>query len=253
MSLSLRAQKAFVCCSLVLGGPGMFSLQASYVTNGVEYAIAGAKPGDQVHPALALGPNGGFLVWEDNVTSSSGLGISAQRLDSSFSGALSSFRVNSSSSGDHERAQAALLDNGGAVFVWQGGRYGFQHIYARFLSSSNTWLTDDTLVNSSTSQSQLNPAVAKLSDGNVVMVWSSFNQYSPTSLNDVYGQVFSQDGQKIGGEFLVNQFVNYNQRTPAVAALSSGGFVVVWVSEQQRTIGAANPQLSSPGEMTFPS
>lgn len=253
MSLSLRAQKAFVCCSLVLGGPGLLSLQASYVTNGVEYAIAGAKPGDQVHPALALGPNGGFLVWEDNITSSSGLGISAQRLDSSFSGALSSFRVNSSNTGDHERAQAALLNNGGAVFVWQGGRYGFQHIYARFLSSSNTWTTDDILVNSSTNQAQLNPAVATLANGNVVMVWNSFNQYSSTSMQDVYGQVFAPNGQKVGVEFLVNQFVNYNQRTPAVAALSTGGFVVAWVSEQQRTIGVINPQLSGPAQMILPS
>jgi hypothetical protein len=33
---------------------------------------------------------------------------------------------------------------------------------------------------------------------------------------------------------LVNQFTNYNQRTPAVAALAGGGFVVAWVSEQER-------------------
>jgi hypothetical protein len=231
----------------------LLSSKASYVTNGVEYAIAGTKPGDQVHPALALGPNGGFLVWEDNITTSSGLGISAQRLDSSFSSALSSFRVNSSNVGDNERAQVALLNNGGAVFVWQGGSFGFQHIYARFLSSSNTWMTDDVLVNSSTNQAQLNPAVATLGNGNVAIVWNSFNQYSPTSMQDVYGQVLSPDGQKVGGEFLVNQFVNYNQRTPTVAALSTGGFVVAWVSEQQRTIGVINPQLSAPAQMTLPS
>ena len=32
----------------------------------------------------------------------------------------------------------------------------------------------------------------------------------------------------------MNQFTSYNQRTPAVAALAGGGFVIAWVSEQQR-------------------
>ena len=38
----------------------------------------------------------------------------------------------------------------------------------------------------------------------------------------------------ISNEFLINQFTSYNQRTPAVAALTNGGFVVAWVSEQER-------------------
>ena len=34
---------------------------------------------------------------------------------------------------------------------------------------------------------------------------------------------------------MINQFTSYNQRTPTVAALANGGFVVAWVSEQERT------------------
>ena len=45
---------------------------------------------------------------------------------------------------------------------------------------------------------------------------------------------FFADRPEVGNEFLVNQFTSYNQRTPAVAALTDGGFVVAWVSEQQR-------------------
>jgi hypothetical protein len=238
---------------LVLGVPGLVSLEASYVTNGIEYSIAGRKPGDQVHPALALNASGGILVWEDNVTSSSGLAISAQRLDGNFSASLSSFKVNSSVAGDNERAKVSLLNDGGAAFVWQGGRFGYQHIYTRFLSSSNTWLSGDILVNSSTNYYQISPAVATLNNGNVVVVWSSLNQYLPGSLQDVYGQVFSPSGQKIGNEFLVNQFVSYNQRTPAIASLSSGGFVVAWVSEQERTVGQINAQGIQPSDFVLPS
>jgi hypothetical protein len=227
--------------------------QGTYMTNGVEYPIAGVKPGDQVHPDLALNSNGGYLVWEDNVTSTSGLAISAQRLDSSYSRVLSSFKVNASTVASHERAHVSLLNDGGAVFVWQGGPFSYQHIYARFLSSSNTWLTGDIMVNGATNTFQIDSAVATLNNGNVVVVWSSFNQVNASSLRDVYAQMFSPDGQRIGSEFLVNQFTAFNQRTPVIAALSTGGFVVAWVSEQQRTVAQATAQLAFPQSFTHSS
>jgi len=67
------------------------------------------------------------------------------------------------------------------------------------------------------------------------VVWGSFDEASASSLQDVYGQILSPTGQKIGGEFLINQFISYNQRTPTVAALPNGGFVAAWVSEQERS------------------
>jgi hypothetical protein len=135
----------------------------------------------------------------------------------------------------------ALLQGGGAVFVWQGGQTVSQHIYAQFLSSSNTFLTtNDVLVNTFTNNFQINPAVATLTNGNVVIVWGSFDQVNSGSMQDVYGRIFSPAGQPIAGEFLINQFTPCNQRTPTVTALANGGFVVAWVSEQER-VAAPNP------------
>ena len=245
----LAPRCAAACVALFLGLPGLLLADGTFVTNGIEYPIAGTKPGDQVHPAIALNSSGGFLVWEDNATSANGIAVNAQRLDGNASASFSSFKINSSTVGDHQRAQVALLNNGGAAFAWQGGKFGYQHIYARFLSSSNTWLSGDIMVNSSSNYYQLHPAIATLSGGNVVVVWSSFNQYDSTSMRDVYGQVFSPDGQKVGGEFLVNQFTAYNQRTPAVAALTTGGFVVDWVSEQERVLGQTSGQLAMASQL----
>jgi hypothetical protein len=200
-----------------------------------EYPIAGSLAGDQVHPHLSISTSGGYIVWEDNITDGYGLGISAMRLDGSFSSAFAPFRVNAIAAGDQERPQVALLNNGGAAFVWQGGQRGFQHIYARFLSSANTWLgTDDLRVDSGAVQSQINPVITSLAGGNVVVAWGSFNQAGTNSLQDVYAQMLSPSGAKVGPEFLVNQFTTYNQRTPAIAGLSDGRFVVTWISEQQR-------------------
>ena len=216
-----------------------------YSANGAEYAIVGALPGDQVSPDVAISTNGGYLVWADNVTDGSSWGIRASKLDSTLSGTLGTFRVNVDGNGPQENPHVALLPNGGAVFVWQGGKQGFQHIYARFLDSNGTFLGGaDTLVNSATNNYQLSPAVTVLPNGNVVIVWQSFNQAGVNTMADIYGQIFTSTGTNIGSEFLVNQFTAYNQRAAAVAAQPNGGFIVTWVSEQQRVIA---PALGSGG------
>src|SRR6185503_17953893 len=88
------------------------------------------------------------------------------------------------------------------------------------------------LVNTYTNSHRIDPAVTCLNDGNVVVVWSSFDQDG--SMQGVYSQRFSPSGQKMGAETQVNQTTAYNQRTPVVSSLSDGRFVVSWISEQQR-------------------
>lgn len=226
------ARLAFVL--LLLLAPVAVLAQANFASQGGEYGIAGGLLGDQVFPDASFKTSGGFLVWEDNATDGDGLGISARRLDRGFSGTLSSFRVNQQGALDQERPRVAMLNDGGAVFVWQGGQQGYQRVYARFLSMSNTWVTGDVLVNTFTNNSQLSPAVAVLANGNVVVVWTSFDQEAAGSLQGVYAQLLSPTGAKLGGEFRINQTAAFNQRLPALATLADGRFVVAWVSEQQR-------------------
>ncbi len=228
---------------LLAGIPAaVFGQTNYYATNGTEYAIVGSLPGDQVHPDAAVNTNGGFVVWQDNITDGSGWGVSAMQLNSTLSGSGSSFRVNVQGTADQENPRVALLQGGGAVFAWQGGVEGLnQHIYARFLSAGGTWLTStDVLVSTFTNNFQQNPAVATLANGNVIFIWASFDEVSSNSMQDVYGRIFSPTGVPVTGEFLVNQYTAYNQRTPTVAALANGGFVAAWVSEQERTT-APNP------------
>jgi hypothetical protein len=242
MSFSQFTWKIAVGCSFAVAVPAVVSGQSSYAPQGIEYPLAGALPGDQVMPHAAVNAGGGFVVWQDQNTFGDRFTIMGKALDSDLNGVFAPFRVNSSAKGDHENARVALLNDGGAVFVWQGGLYGFQHIYARFLSPSNTWLVLDQMVNASVKIYQANPAVAVLNNGNVIIVYASYNT---NTMQDVYGQIFSPTGQKIGGEFQLNQFTSYNQRTPTVAALNNGGFVAGWVSEQQRNIGSAPAQSST--------
>jgi hypothetical protein len=235
MNLSplIRIGKSLLALSFASALPFLSVGQVGLIAGGGEYPIVGVLPGVQQHPHASINAFGGFLVWEDNTVDGNGIGIRAAALDSNLSAVGELFRVNVNAAGDQERPHATLLNGGGAVFVWQGGRQSFQHIYARFLSSSNTWATEDVQVNESTGKYQLSPAIATLGNGNVAIVWCNV----VGAFQDVYGQIFAPTGQKIGTNFLVNQYTPYNQRTPAISAISSNRFIVVWVSEQQRQIG----------------
>jgi len=207
--------------------------QNAFSPGGADYSIAGALPGDQTWPQAAVGTNGGVLVWQDNAADTNGFGINAVRLTAGMVKSGNIFRANYIQAGDQERPQVSLLQNGGAVIVWQGGKLGFQKIYARFLGATGTnFLANDVLVNTYTNSFQIDPVVATLADGSVVVIWASEGQDG--SYQGIYGQRFTSAGVKVGSEFRVNQFTPNNQRSPAVAALSGGGFVVAWVSELER-------------------
>lgn len=220
--------------ALMLALPGTIAAQGDFAPTGGEYGIGGALPGEQVYPQASVRPSGGYVAWQDNITDGAGLGVSARKLDGTFSGVLSAFRVNQQGALDQERPAVTMLNDGGAAFVWQGGRQSYQHIYARFLSAGGTWVTGDLMVSTSTNVFQTEAATSTMINGNVAVVWSSFNQVSSNSLRDVYLQLLTPAGAKIGGEVLVNQATAYNQRTAAVTPLSDGRFAVVWISEQQR-------------------
>ncbi len=203
MQSPLSALKEFAVLACFLAVPIIVSGQNNFSPGGNDYYIAGQLPGDQTWPQAAITPGGGYVVWQDNAIDSSGLGIAAEALNGNLTATGSRFRVNVQQAGDQERPAVALLQGGGAVFVWQGGTYGFQKIYARFLASNGSFLTaTDVLVNTYTNSFQINPSVATLADGSVVVVWACDGEDG--NMQGIFGQRFSATGTKLGGEFQIN-------------------------------------------------
>jgi hypothetical protein len=213
--------------------------ELTFTSQEAEFGLTRGMSGDQVYPQVRYHGTSGYVVWQDNATDGDGSGISARLLNNYLSPvAQRTFRVNQLGAGDQEKPQLALLPDGGAVFVWQGGPQGSQDVFARFLRPDGTFATGDALVNGHTADQQVDPVVAVLADGTVLVAWSSLGQDG--SLQGIYAQRLSAAGVKLGGEFAVNQFTSYNQRSPAVAALRNGNVVVAWVSEQQRYSNGAD-------------
>jgi len=225
--------KLFILLLALWGGTPVYA-QVSLAPLAGEYSLSGSLAGDQTRPALAFGPGGGYVVWQDAVTDGDGIGISAQRLNDNLSGILAPFRVNQQGAGHQENPQAAVLADGGAVFVWQGGELGFQKIYARFLRPDGTFSTGDILVGADTNQPSLQPAVAVLAGGDVVVTWGRME--GDGHLQGVRARRLSASGTLLGDEWQVNQTTLYNQSRPALAAVADGGFVITWVSESVRGI-----------------
>ncbi len=244
MSSPLNACGRLVCCGLAA-----FPLLAggqSFAPQGGEYSVNGAQAGDQSNPQVAVRTTGGYVVWQDNAIDGNGLGIAARRLDNNFNPTFGSFRVNQQIAGDQERPQIALLNNGGAAIVWQSGRPGFPNIHARLLNSGGTFVTtNDLRVNLYTNGAQTAPIVATLTNGVVVIAWTSSGEDG--SMQGVFARLMDASGQFVGAPFQVNEFTLYNQRSPAVAALPNGQFVILWVSEQQRS--TLNPTVDIMGRL----
>ncbi len=217
-----------LCCSALLLAGGSLGA-GTFARQGAEFRMTSPLRGDQVFPHVSLGAGGGYVVWHDNATDGDGTGISARRVDAGLSGVLGVFRVNSVGTADQEKPQVAVLQDGGAAFVWQGGANGKQKIYARFVKPDGTFRSADLQVNTYAGGFQIEPAVATLQDGGAVVVWNSFGQDG--SMLGVYGQRFSATGQKVGAEFAVNQYTEFNQRSATVAGLPGGRFLVAWVCE----------------------
>nr|WP_315182272.1 PKD domain-containing protein [uncultured Albidiferax sp.] len=86
-------------------------------------------------------------------------------------------------------------------------------------------------VNTFEPDTQNAPAMALLSDGSYLTVWTSDAQdgwgYG------VYGQRFAANGVPIGTEFQINTYTPTNQTEPTVIGLTGGGYVVAWTSADQ--------------------
>jgi Ca2+-binding RTX toxin-like protein len=100
-----------------------------------------------------------------------------------------------------------------------------------FFEAPSETTPSEFLVNTETAGDQSNPAIAKLSDGGFVTVWST-EQYDP--INDITveaiaGQRFGVSGNKVGSEFDVAQLNSeFALEDIHITELNNGGFVVVW-------------------------
>jgi hypothetical protein len=206
MSPALRPWKWPVLTGLIFSMASSVFCQTNLLSDGGELGIAQNVAGNQLRPAAAFSSAGGFAVWEDN-TEISGVGIRGVRLNPALQPTGAEFPINESIGGDQQRPAVVLLDNGGAVIVWEHRPIkGLHSVHARFLDGSGAFVTGELVVNQipysgkyhfvtnwtlirnnkprtrkqriravvkARQEYNLDPAVVKLADGSVVVTYGS--------------------------------------------------------------------------------
>lgn len=104
-------------------------------------------------------------------------------------------------------------------------------VLPRNLPAQVVFQGSETIANTTTANSQQNPASAVDSAGHIFLVWESYAQDADDY--GIYASVFNSDGTTLVSEFRVNSTTANGQRYPSVAADASGNFVVTWMSESQ--------------------
>jgi hypothetical protein len=188
----------------------------------------------QQMPSAAALEDGGFvLVWQSRNQDGIGLGVFGKRFDANGQAVGVEFQANTFTRGDQDVPDVAGLADGGFVVTWQSQNQDGNNtgIFAQRYDAAGQAVGGEFQVNTFIQNAQQAPDVAALSDGGFVIVWDSQNQDGNNA--GVYGQRFAANGLKVGGEFQVNTFTQNAQQAPEVAALTGGGFVAVWESQNQ--------------------
>lgn len=213
---------------------GLFVVGELYAANKFDIKVSDDLTGaEQSQPRVAVGYSGEIaVVWADKRNGYSA--IYYQYLDSNgvTIGANKKMGGISATSPQYEPSlNANLLGQFAAVWRdYRNGAYPFNPdiYYARMDTSgagTNHAVTETRL--DSTCQA---PDIAVLPNGNVILVWADYRNKNW----DIYGQRFNSSGGAIGSNFKINNDNGtYQQHSPRVAALSNGGFVVVWYDNRE--------------------
>lgn len=206
------------------------------VAIGGEFQVNTFTTEDQDYPRVAMNGSGDWVVvWESRLQDGSQDGIFGRRYDSSGAPVAGEFQVNTYTSFDQLYPVVTVGPKGDFVIAWDSAMQDGSGagVFMRRYDSSGAPLSGDLQVNTHTPNYQTLPAISNDDAGNFVVVWNSFDQLSPTSYYDIFGQLFDTGGMRIGDEFQVNMETFDHQRFPAVAMSGTGEFAVVWDSWYQ--------------------
>ena len=201
---------------------------------GTEFLVNTDTFGGQTNSVATALDNGRFIiVWMDSSTAT-GAEIHAQLYGANGARDGGEFQVNTTTFSTQDQPSVTTLSNGQFVITWydesaQSADGSKSAIQAQMFNANGTPFGSEFLVNTTTNDFQVEPAITALASGGFVITWTDTSlstMFDPQY--DIKGQIYDAAGAKSGGEFLVNTTTLSLQFNPDVTALADGKFVVVW-------------------------
>jgi len=219
---------------------------------GPEFRVNTYTTGHQALPAVAAASGHGFVVvWESAGQDGSGDGIFGQRYDDTGTKVGGEFGVNSYTTSAQRDPALAMDPSGSFVVVWNSAGTGNYDIQGQRFDAAGAKVGAEFSVNTYTTGTQSQPAIAAVPTGFVV-VWTSGGQDG--SGNGVRGRRLDGTAAPLGPEFAVNTYTTGDQYAPAVATDRGGDFIVMWTSVGQdgSESGAFGQRFNRAGERAGP-
>lgn len=202
---------------------------------GSEFQVNSYATGEQDSPEITALKDGGYVIsWASYGQDGSDWGAYLQRYDALGAKVGTEIRINTTTTGEQDGPTVTGLADGGYLATWEGSGAGDTYgIFAQRFNAAGAKVGGEVRINSTTTGAQQDPVVTTLTNGGYVVAWQS----SPDELSDdentkspseIYLQLYSSSGTKIGGQTLVNTTTSGSQEEPRVVALSDGGYLVAW-------------------------
>ncbi len=212
---------------------------ANGVPVGSQFQVNTYTPGHQQGGALAVVPDGSFVVvWQSDGSpgsDTSQASIQGRRYSSAGSPLGDQFQVNTYTTTKQWGPAVAAGPDGSFVVAWNSkesdGPDNVDSVQAQRFDSDGLPVGEQFEVNTYTSGLQQWPRVAIDGNRGFLVVWDSTGSLGSDQEGDsVQAQFFGPDGTRMGGEFQVNTYTSGTQFFPGVAVAPTGDFVVVWQS-----------------------
>ncbi len=190
-------------------------------------------PVSQLFSAVAALNNGGFVVsWTaKQARDGSGYGIYAQLFSPTATKIGGEFLVNTYTNNNQMLSAIEGLNNDNFVVTWTStGQTGQNSdIFGQIFDETAAKVGTEFQVNSHTQLYQRAESISKLINGNFAIFWETS---VGAQIYGVRGQLFQENGAKIGTEIIANAYTAKSGGTPSVAGLNNDHFVVTWASFQ---------------------
>ncbi|WP_406700929.1 Ig-like domain-containing protein [Singulisphaera sp. Ch08] len=209
-------------------------LQLSLMAAGSEFQVNTVVANEQKTPAVAMDPNGDFVVAWQGGTAYSGpapFDIYIQRYNSAGTPQGGEVRVNTTTADVQVNPAVAIDASGDFVVTWESynGASGYD-IFAQRFNAAGAAQGVEFRVNSTTANDQTNSAVAMNANGDFVVTWVNGSGASA----DVFFQRYNASGVPQGSETVVNTTTTGAQISPSVGMDSAANFVIVWQDSSGR-------------------
>lgn len=201
----------------------------------VNVSARGYTPSVWAHgqaPAISYSPLNGYVIaWRSkNVERTRNL-IYLQQYTVSGETVSGEFLLDPSGNDAIGYPSIAHNNVGGFTVAWSGaGIDDNDGIYARMFNQLGLPLADEFTVNTYRLEKQRHPTIASNANGNIAIVWQSWNQ---SEAWDVFAQRYNSMGQPIGAEFQVNGFTSSWQHEPVIVMNDLNDFMVAWSDAAQ--------------------